>query len=71
MEIHNGLSEYELIDIDKELEQVHCFPSVMDGLKASRKEMTFDPFEMFIFYERRQRVSMNHIFTKKSQCNQN
>ncbi|KAL6175638.1 hypothetical protein ACLB2K_052277 [Fragaria x ananassa] len=44
-EILKGLStEYELIDIDKELEQVHCFPRVTVGLKASRKEMTFDPF---------------------------
>ncbi|KAM5570487.1 beta-1,2-xylosyltransferase XYXT1 [Rosa sericea] len=42
-EILKGLSKYELIDIDKELEQVHCFPSVTVGLKTSRKEMTFDP----------------------------
>ena len=42
-EILKGLSKYEFIDIDKGLEQVHCFPSLTVGLKTSRKEMTFDP----------------------------
>lgn len=46
-EILKGLSKYELNDIDKELEQIHCFPSLTVGLKTSRKEMNFDPSKYF------------------------
>lgn len=40
--IIKNLSRYELIDIDKE-EEVHCFPSVIVGLKRNVKELTIDP----------------------------
>ncbi|KAK8655933.1 hypothetical protein V6N13_108496 [Hibiscus sabdariffa] len=36
------LSRYELIDIDKEVD-VHCFPSVIVGLKRYPKELKIDP----------------------------
>ncbi|KAM7482963.1 hypothetical protein LguiB_007546 [Lonicera macranthoides] len=36
-----GLSNYEVIDIDKE-DQVHCFPKMVVGLKA-HKELSIDP----------------------------
>ncbi|XP_060670711.1 beta-1,2-xylosyltransferase XYXT1 [Ziziphus jujuba] len=40
--ILEGLSKYEIIDIDKE-KQVHCFPSATIGLKRHPKEMAIDP----------------------------
>ncbi|XP_039068640.1 alpha-1,3-arabinosyltransferase XAT3-like [Hibiscus syriacus] len=36
------LSRYEPVDIDKE-EQVHCFPSVIVGLKRDPRELRIDP----------------------------
>ena len=36
------LSRYELMDIDRE-QEVHCFPSVIVGLKRNVKEMSIDP----------------------------
>lgn len=40
--ILKNLSRYELIDIDRE-EEVHCFPSVVVGLKRDVKELSIDP----------------------------
>ncbi|KAJ7975177.1 Protein O-linked-mannose beta-1,4-N-acetylglucosaminyltransferase 2 [Quillaja saponaria] len=40
----NGLSKYELIDIDTDNE-VHCFPTVIVGLKRYHKELTIDPLK--------------------------
>lgn len=38
------LSSYEFIDINKN-DQVHCFPSVIVGLKRYEKELRFDPLK--------------------------
>lgn len=38
-----ALSNYEVIDIDREDQQVHCFPSATIGLKRHEKEMSIDP----------------------------
>ena len=40
--ILKNLSRYELMDIDIE-QEVHCFPSVIVGLKRNVKEMSIDP----------------------------
>ena len=40
--ILKNLSRYELMDIDRE-QEVHCFPSVIVGLKRNVKEMSIDP----------------------------
>ncbi|KAK7821347.1 hypothetical protein CFP56_037811 [Quercus suber] len=40
--ILKNLSRYELMDIDRE-QEVHCFPSVIVGLKRNVKELSIDP----------------------------
>ncbi|KAF7819933.1 alpha-1,3-arabinosyltransferase XAT2-like isoform X1 [Senna tora] len=39
------LSNYEPLDIDSEKDQVHCFPSVIVGLKRYQKELSIDPLK--------------------------
>ncbi|KAI4350975.1 hypothetical protein L6164_005376 [Bauhinia variegata] len=45
-EILNKLSNYELMDIDRD-EGIHCFPSVIVGLKRYHKELSIDPQKYF------------------------
>lgn len=44
-EVLEGLSKYEIIDIDKEIEEVHCFPSATIGLKRETREFIINPIE--------------------------
>ncbi|KAE9607492.1 hypothetical protein Lal_00026722 [Lupinus albus] len=38
----NKLTNYEIMDIDRD-DEVHCFPSVIVGLKRNQKELSIDP----------------------------
>lgn len=44
-EVLKGLTKYEIMDIDKEIEEVHCFPSSTIGLKRDTREFIIDPLK--------------------------